>query len=66
MRKDDEKFKKIHFVSFLGNVFETLFHIFIVSRFRIEDSDRDYIAVSHGPSEGFVSIPAVRNDTDCD
>lgn len=33
--------------------------------FSFNDEDQDCIAVAHGPSGGFVSVPVVRNDTNC-
>ncbi|XP_031617390.1 serine protease nudel-like isoform X2 [Contarinia nasturtii] len=32
---------------------------------RIDENDEDCAAITHGPTGGFVSIPIVRNETDC-
>lgn len=33
--------------------------------FRISDNDTDCVAIAHGQMGGFISIPVIRNDTDC-
>lgn len=33
--------------------------------FRINDEDEVCVAVSHGQRGGFISVPVIRNDTDC-
>lgn len=37
----------------------------ILFEIRINEKDQDCIAITHGPTGGFVSIPVVRNETDC-
>lgn len=37
----------------------------ILKSFRINDEDTDCVAVSHGKRGGFISVPVMRNDTDC-
>lgn len=38
---------------------------FSLKSFRINDEDTDCVAVSHGKMGGFISVPVIRNDTDC-